>query len=289
MATQDIIAVVFDFDETLAPDATTRFLAGRGVDTEAFWARDVKALVERGYDPTLAWLGLFLDLVGPDKPLGHVSRSDLEEFGRTIDETLFPGAAELPGDLRRAVADFRDTSVELHIVSGGLRDLMSGSAFVRDEFQSLYACELDEDEEGSVARIKRCVTFTEKTRYLFEINKGIDPHEGASNPYLVNRPVGEAARRVPLANMIYVGDGLTDIPCFSLITKSGGYAFGVFDASQESKARRALAEFLRPKRVTSMHSPRYGPTDDLGAMIRAAVVSIATSLEIRRKDAYEGR
>ena len=76
-----------------------------------------------------------------------------------------------------------------------------------------------------MADIKRCVTFTEKTRFLFEINKGISPSAAAAQPHLVNQLIREEDRPIPFANMIYVGDGLTDIPCFSLIEKGGGVAF----------------------------------------------------------------
>lgn len=82
--------------------------------------------------------------------------------------------------------------------------------------------------QGPLKYIKRCITFTEKTRYLFEINKRIDPNESKSNPYLMNISFPDAQRRIPFANMIYVGDGITDIPCFSMVQKFKGLAFGVF-------------------------------------------------------------
>jgi hypothetical protein len=75
----------------------------------------------------------------------------------------------------------------------------------------LWACLVDEDPtSGFLGRIKRCVTFTEKTRHLFEINKGLQSKDTSSNPYLVNKFVPPEERRIPFANMIYVGDGLTD-------------------------------------------------------------------------------
>src|SRR5947207_2162139 len=83
-------------------------------------------------------------------------------------------------------------------------------------------------ESRVLATIKRAVTFTEKTRFLFEIQKGITPQQTAKDPYLVNKDVPATDRRVPFSNMIYVGDGLTDIPCFSLIGHNRGRAFAVF-------------------------------------------------------------
>jgi len=147
--------------------------------------------------------------------------------------------------------------IEFYIVSGGLQDVLEGSKTLRRYFSGIYACDLAEDDEtGLVKHVKLCVTFTEKTKYLFEINKGIKPKQARSNPYLVNKNVDVEKRRIPFKNMVYVGDGLTDIPCFSLLKKLSGTAFGVFDPAQSKSAKRALVEFLKPDRVISVHAPR---------------------------------
>jgi hypothetical protein len=141
------------------------------------------------------------------------------------------------------------------------------------------------DDSGVLKRIKRAITFTEKTRYLFEINKGITPRDTATNQYLVNRYVRDDARRIPFRNIIYVGDGLTDIPCFSLVQKSGGTAFGIFKPAVASSAKRAFLEFVKTDRVVSTHSPKFGAEDDLGSLLRAAVATTASQITIRRGQA----
>jgi len=82
--------------------------------------------------------------------------------------------------------------------------------------------------------------------------------------------------------MIYVGDGLTDIPCFSLIKQNQGQGFGVFNPDKEKKTKEALEEFLQPDRVISMHSPDYRKGKDLGSMLRAAVMHAATAIQLER-------
>jgi len=279
-----IIACVFDFDETLAPDSTSKFLRERGVDAEAFWLQ-TRQMAESGWDPTLAWLNLFLDNAGEGRPLGPVSNADLRAFGASLMDDLFPGIPELISDLKHTVSEYRDMRIEFYVVSGGLRPMLEGCPLIQAEFTAAYGCEFEE-RDGQVAQVKRCITFTEKTRYLFEISKGIPQEEADKNPLAVNNSVELDDRRIPFENMTYVGDGLTDIPCFSLLAKSGGAAFGVFDASQKGRAKRALTEFLRPRRVLSMHSPRYGPEDDLGALLRAAVAGICTRIEVAQGQAY---
>jgi hypothetical protein len=136
------------------------------------------------------------------------------EFGRRVDETFYPGLAAMLDDLKSLASATRDVHVEFYIISGGLKELLGGSQLVKDRFSGVYASQLGEDPDtGGLTRLKRVVTFTEKTRYLFEINKGIEPADSLANPYLVNREVKQEDRRVPSENMVYVGDGLTDILC----------------------------------------------------------------------------
>jgi phosphoserine phosphatase len=282
----DTIALIFDFDDTLLPDSTTLFLQSRGIDTDRFWKVEAKALLEQGFDPTLAYLNLMLDNVQPGKPLANLSVKELADFGATLDDKFYPGVNSLRGDLQEIVsAVSRDISVELYIVSGGLQQLIEGSQLVRDTFTGVYGCLFGTSDDGVLKNVKRAITFTEKTRYLFEINKGFSQAHTAANQYLVNRFVKEEERRVPFSNMIYVGDGLTDIPCFALLKKSGGTSFGIFKPNDQGSARRAFLEFLKTDRVVSTHSAKFGRNDDLGALLRTAVASTASQIAIKKQQA----
>ena len=267
-------AVIFDFDDTLAPDSPSLLLAKHGIDPATFWTQEAAPLVKRGYDPTLAWLKLFLDRIGPDRTLGSLRRGDLQDFGRGIRDKLFPGVDALSADLKTIGQGF-DWKVDLFVVSGGLEDVVRGALSTELGFTDVYGCLLEEGgDPPRLQSIMRAVTFTEKTRYLFEISKGISSKETLEKPYAVNKEMADERRPIPLDCMVYVGDGLTDIPCFSLLTDYGGFPFGVFDPSKESSAKKAFRELAVPRRTLGVHSPRYRKTDDLGAQIREAVVNI---------------
>ncbi|MEZ4534582.1 MAG: hypothetical protein R3D26_06165 [Cyanobacteriota/Melainabacteria group bacterium] len=164
--------------------------------------------------------------------------------------------------------------------------MMDGSAFIRENFTATYGCQFGEcPRTGLIKNIKRAITFTEKTRYLFEINKGITPGDTQENQYVVNIDVNERERRIPFKNMIYLGDGHTDVPCFSLVKKNGGIAFGIFRPGEESSARKAFLDFLRTDRVLSTHAPKYTKTAELGALLRIAVRNIADRIIVDRKQA----
>lgn len=284
----DVIALVFDFDDTLVPDSTTKLLRHYGIDTEEFWGTSAKQLIHQGYDPPAAYLKLLLDNVGPGKPLGELTNEGLRQFGTTLDGDFHEGLPDFFEEIRSTTASkFKNIDVEFYIVSGGLQAILDGSEIVRKYFSAVYGCQLAGDtEEGTLKYIKRSITFTEKTRYLFEINKGIPPEASRENPYLVNEAVAEKDRRVPFTNFIYVGDGQTDIPCFSLVQKMNGTAFGVFDPSKEAKAKQALEAFLKPGRVVSMHAPKYTPDSELGAMLRAAVATRCSAIQLQRRTAF---
>lgn len=276
-----VVAVVFDFDDTLLPDSTSTLLREHGIDPDDFWSNKVRKLLDEGYDPPLAYLNLLLALVAPGQPLDGLTNGRLQEFGRSLDSSWFPGLPELFDDLRGLATEYRDVSIELYIISGGLQAVMEGSDNVKKYFAGVYGCQLGEDfETGTVRYVKRCVTFTEKTRFLFEINKGITPAEAATQPHLVNQLIPEESRPVPFRNMIYIGDGLTDIPCFSLIQKSGGTTFGVFQPGQES-AKQAFQRLLDTGRVKSMHHPDYTPDAELGSLLRAAVATTCARVMIQ--------
>lgn len=285
----EILAVVFDFDETLAPDSTTRLLESFGYDTGTFWKEDVRALVSRGYDPTLAWLNLVLADVKSGGALDGLTNRRLREFGAGLDESYFPGIPEIFPRLRSEVAKYRDISIEFYVISSGLREVILGSEIARDHFAEVYACEFGENDEGVLQDIKRCVTFTEKTRYLFEINKGLPFDKTVERPLLVNTDVPKELRRISFRNMIYVGDGQTDIPCFSLVREYGGVVFGVFDPKKKDKAKQALLDFLRPQRVFGMYEPLYRDTDALGSLIDQAVATRCSQIELERDQGYGAR
>ncbi|WKT57170.1 HAD family hydrolase [Candidatus Nitrosotenuis chungbukensis] len=285
------IGVIFDYDDTLVPDTATELLKKYGIDHEKFWGEDVKQLLLEGYDPTHAYLKLILNNIGEGKPFGKLTNKDLRAFGKTFDDKFSKGIPEVFTELKEKVKQYKDIDIEFYIISGGLREIIIGSDVVKNNFTSVYGCDLAGDTEDDYLKyVKRAITFTEKTRYIFEINKGITQDEVKENAYLVNKDVPVTSRRIPLSNMIYIGDGLTDIPCFSLITKASsdhagnGFAFAVFDSTKPKSAKQALQEYLMPKRVTGAYSPKFDKDSDLGSVLRAVVTTQCANITLRNKE-----
>ncbi|MFX1537350.1 MAG: HAD family hydrolase [Promethearchaeota archaeon] len=271
-----IIAVIFDYDDTFVPDTTSLLLEHYGLNTEEFWEVEFKNLVERGYCPTHAYLKLLLDKIKEGESLRGLTNRKLREFGAIAAKKQYKGLHGLFRDLRKIVEGYRDIDIEFYIISGGLEEIIKGNPFVEKNFNGVYGCRLAGDDESNdcvLKYIKRCITFTEKTRYLFEINKGISPEDSDQDPSAVNKQVDIKDRRIPFDNMLYIGDGLTDIPCFSLIEKMKGVSCGIVHTERTSSAKMKIFEqILLTKRTWGAYAPRYGSNHSLGDFIRQLII-----------------
>ena len=275
-APQNIIAVVFDFDDTLTDESTSALLQSAGIDTADFWQKKVQALIDDGWAPVPAYLKLMLDNVGPGKRLKKLTNAKLRAFGAGL--RFYKGLPGLFTDLQRLVQEhpLSNPGIEFYVVSSGLREIIKGSR-IAQYMTGIWGCEFAENGD-QIRHIKNVVSFTEKTKYLYTINKGISDDAG---PYSVNEKVEQNDRRIPFTNMIYIGDGLTDVPCFSLIDHFGGRAFGVFDPKKAEAPKKAWETLVAPKRVTSMNAPRYGAKDELGSLLRVAVTRLCFEMDER--------
>ncbi len=247
MGLKNTIAVIFDFDDTLTPDSTSQLLLKHSdtckITPKEFWKEQVDGLVKQGWDSGCAYLHLLLQYM-EDGRLPKYSTDQLREFGKTLKP--YPGLKGLFRDLRNIAKDEKFI-IKFYIISGGIQDIVEGFP-LRSEFDHVWGCQLAPlSAGGTVKFLQRVVTFTEKTRYLFEINKGIDLAETAINPLAVNKHVPISKRPIPFSNMIYIGDGVSDIPCFSVIKKQEkleGTGLGVFHPGEESAVWRETTPWI---------------------------------------------
>lgn len=285
------IAIIFDFDDTLVPDSTTTLLASRGIDTRKFWKQDASDLVKKGWDPVNAFLKLFLDLTLPDQPLANFTNKDLREFGSTLE--LYPGLPEFFTNLKSWFEDKfpdLDIGIEYFVISGGFEEIIRGCESISQHLKAYWGCRLEpEKRNGPVKYIKRSISFTEKTRYLFEINKGLRKNATDKNPFLVNKEV--TTRAIPFKNMIYIGDGYTDIPCLSLVKHYGGGVYGIMHQEKIAKIRadkrRAFQDFLESDRTFGDYYPIYDMDNQLAGKIKVTLGKIYSTIRLREAGAIE--
>lgn len=276
----DVIALVFDFDDTLAPDSTSGFLAEIGVDVAHFWSQRVDPLLSRyDWDPVPAYLHEMIELSKAGDH-GLVTQKRLADWGGRL--PLHSGVATLFSRLRALVkAEHPQVQIEFYIISSGIGDVVRHTP-IAHEFTDIWASEFIYDTQGGICFPRRVVSFTDKTRYLFHIQKGIVGPSSRNKPFEVNRKVAEDKLRVPFEQMIFVGDGYTDIPCFSLIRRSGGVAFGVWDPKHREKRSRAWG-FIQEGRVSNLNQARYDEQAELYQWLEEAVESLAGRISLKAR------
>ena len=271
--TQNIIACVWDFDKTLIPDYMQAPLFRRyGVDEATFWA-ETNALVEnyrrRGYSiaSEIGYLNHLLTYVLAGRMAG-LSNKVLRECGAEI--KFYPGLPEFFASSRawvRAKPEYakHEILLEHYVVSTGLAEMIRGSALA-PHLDAVWGCEFIEnplqpgflkqkelaiEAAAEIAQIGIMIDNTTKTRAIFEINKGTN-----RNPAIdVNAKVTPEDRRVPLQNMIYIADGPSDVPSFSVVKKGGGKTYAVYNPA-------VRAEFEQNDRLRQNgRIDHYGPAD----------------------------
>lgn len=280
----DVIALVFDFDDTLAPDSTSGFLEEIGVDVQHFWTQEVGPLLsEQDWDPVPAYLYKMIELSRSGR-YGAITRERLEDWGRRL--PLNEGVLSLFDRLRVSLREAHpQVQLEFYVISSGIGDVLRQTP-ITAAFTDVWASEFTYDASGAIDFPRRIVSFTDKTRYLFHIQKGIFGPESRNKPFEVNRKVEPEKLRIPFEQMIFVGDGYTDIPCFSLIRRSGGVAFGVWDPRHREKRSRAWG-FIQEGRVSNLNQARFGKDAELYQWLEEAVESLAGKIMLNART-YRG-
>ncbi|MCE5271813.1 haloacid dehalogenase-like hydrolase [bacterium] len=278
---QDLIGVVFDFDDTLAPDSTWGFLEAWGEDPPSFWHSRVDPLVEKGWDPIPAYLYAMLEASRERPDFGRITRDRLAAYGRSV--RMYEGATRIFDKLAAyARSENPDIRLEFYLISSGIREILINTRISR-HFTRIWACDFHcHPESGEIIFPKNIISFTDKTRYLFQISKGLVGPEYDSQPFAVNRRFSREQMHIPMSQMIYVGDGYTDIPCFSLIRKQQGVAIGVYDPGREEKWSRAWG-FIEDNRVSNLVPADYSKNSALEISLRMAIRSMASDIALRRR------
>ncbi len=235
MQQKPTIAIMYDFDKTL----TTRdmqeytFIPKLGMEARSFWAKANALAQEQEMDSILAYMKLMLD--ESRRRSQPIRRSDFVALGSNLE--FFPGVLSWFGDIDR-LGQGLGLVIDHYIISSGLREIIEGSA-VGDRFKRIYASEYLYDENGVAVWPKLSVNYTAKTQFLFRINKGVlDVFEDKK----LNNYTPENSRPVPFTNMIYIGDGLTDVPCMKLVKTNGGKSIAVHRSGELETCHTLMRE-----------------------------------------------
>ena len=265
------LALIYDFDGTLAPGnmQERQFIPDVGMTPSEFWT-EVDSLAQAHHaDGILAYMFVMLEKArAAGRP---VRRDDLVAKSHEIE--FFPG---VDGWFPR-INEYgrqRGVCVEHYVISSGNSEIIEGTA-IADRFTRIYASKFLYDDKGFAVWPAVAINFTTKTQYLFRINKGAHDWEDSS---IINKFVPLEERPVPFQNMIYIGDGETDVPCFRLVKDLGGLSIAVY----ANGAQRRAKQYRKEGRVNSVAPALYLEGSDLDRAVKSYIDLVAARSTLRR-------
>lgn len=257
-----IVALIYDFDGTLAPGNMQEysFIKAVGRETEEFWGHTHQMARTQDADGVLIYMLFMLEEA---KRMGiPLTRNSLRKFGKDI--TFFKGVESWFKRIDDIGAQ-EGVIVEHYINSSGLLEILEGTKIAK-EFKAMFASSYYYNKKGEAIWPAAAVNYTNKTQFLFKINKGIlNIHDSEK----INASVPEEEKRVYFSNMIYFGDGETDVPCMKLTRQLGGTSIAVYNPKQEKK--KQIAELLlKQNRVNYICPADYSK----GSLVEEIVTNI---------------
>ncbi|MCL2561107.1 MAG: haloacid dehalogenase-like hydrolase [Rikenellaceae bacterium] len=272
------VALIYDFDGTLSPGNMQEydFIPSVGKSNAEFWEQSNRTAQEQDADPILTYMYL---MIHHARARGlSLRREAFRDAGSHI--ALFAGVQEWFGRMNAYAAE-RGITVHHYINSSGLREMIEGTP-IASEFRRIYACSFLYDVDGIAVWPALAVNYTNKTQFIFKINKGI---ESVYDSEGVNRYIPHEERAVRFRHMIYFGDGTTDIPCMRLVKEQGGHSIAVYKPSC-AEDRAKSEQLVRDGRVSYVCPADYSADAEIDVLVRTIIDKIAAD---RRLEELESK
>lgn len=235
MKTRTTLALLYDFDKTLTTKDMQEytFIPNMEMSAEEFWSLSNDSATAFAKDRILSYMYQMVEVSKKQKK--EVNREAFVKLGRDLE--FYPGV-EAWFNLIKQHADALDLDIKHYVISSGLKEIIEGSS-IYPEFDEVYACEFFYDEDNFPVWPKNVVNYTTKTQFLYRINKGV---LDISDDESLNTYTPEHNRPVPFSNMIYIGDGMTDVPAMKLVKVNGGHSIAVYSDEKKHQAQRLLLD-----------------------------------------------
>jgi len=264
-----IIALMYDFDKTLCAKDMQEysFIPNIGMKADEFWFEANKISVKNNMDRILAYMYLMLKTAKKkDLP---ITKEAFQELGQDV--VLYKGVKSW---FKRINEYGRSLGVEIehYILSSGLKEIIEGTPIAK-EFKKIYACEFHYNERGNADWPQQTVNFTTKTQFLFRISKGV---LDVTDDVRLNTKIKDEERRIPYYNMIYFGDGLTDVPCMKLVKQYGGHSIAIYNKKEKKKVEQLLVD----ERVNFICEGDYQKDSELEIIVKKLIQQVAASNDL---------
>ena len=274
MAKKLVVALIYDFDGTLSPGNMQEydFIPAIGKSNHEFWEKSNQTALEQDGDPILAYMYQMLhEAQSAGKSL---RRESFAQSGQNIE--LYEGVKEWFPRINAYAAE-RGIKLHHYINSSGLREMIEGTPIAK-EIRKIYACSFFYNVDGVAYWPAVAVNYTNKTQFIFKINKGI---ESVYDSVRINEFIEEEKRPVQFRHMIYFGDGTTDIPCMKLVKQQGGHSIAVYNPRSRQK-RQEMLRLIRDNRVNYVCPADYGPDKEIDRLVKMIIDKIVVDYQLSK-------
>lgn len=271
-----VLALMYDFDKTLCTTDMQEytFIPNVGMTPGEFWEESNNLAKQKKMDGILAYMHVMLERAHLAKK--SICREEFVKLGKDLQ--FYPGVEEWFSRVNQIGKEL-GVKIEHYIISSGLHEIIEGSNIYKN-FREVFACEFLYDENHIACWPKNVVNYTTKTQFLFRINKGV---LDLSNDEDLNKFTPEDDRPIPFRNMIYIGDGLTDVPCMKLVKANGGYSIAVYQKGKKAK----VDELLKHGRVDFLLTADYSENSELDNTVRDIICKMAMVDSLKRKNSAQ--
>lgn len=254
------IALIYDFDKTLTSkdQQDYSFIPSLGMKSEEFWGESDRISRENNMDRILAYMYLMIKQARKkDVP---ITREAFNKLG--ADVVLLPGVKTWFNRINE-FGKMNGATIEHYIISSGLKEIMEGTSIAK-YFKEIYGCEFHYNTNGNADWPTQVINYTTKTQYLFRINKGsLDVNDNTT----INTYVPHSERKIHFRNMIYIGDGLTDVPCMTLVKERGGESIALYHSKHKDRVSKLLLE----NRVGYICNANYTKDSELETLVQRII------------------
>lgn len=273
---QNTIAIVYDFDGTLSPQPMQEYtvLPELGIPAREFWKEVSKQARETESEGMLVYMRLLIEKAEEKKI--HLGKKELSALAKEIQ--YFQGVETWFSRINNYIKEIGGgkSKVEHYIISAGMKEILEGSS-IEKMFKNIFASEYHFNHHGVAVFPKQLITDTTKTQFLFRINKG--KQKLTEN---INQHMPEHQRPIPFSNIIYIGDGQTDVPSMTVTKQSGGHSIAVYKP-KSAKGSTVCKELLKANRVHFIAPADYTAGGVMEKRMKLLLRSVVANIDYERE------
>ena len=267
------IGILYDFDKTLCTTDMQEYTFIKNLDmtSEEFWGEAADITRTHEVEKVLAYMFV---MIKKCKEKGiSLTKEYLKECGKDV--VLFKGV-ETWFDRINAFGETMGVNIEHYIISSGTYEIIQGTPIAK-YFKRIYACRYMYDENGEALWPSLAINYTLKTQYIYRISKGI---LDVTDDYNLNRLQDESLRRIAYRNMIYIGDGMTDIPCMKMVKEKGGKSIALYTRGKSETVKPLVDD----ERINYVCVADYSENSPLENIVKLMIENMAILEKLNAKE-----